>query len=429
MHALPVRPTNAGPLARAPRRLLTAGVALLAACGEDSPTGGNATADAAEFRRLVVTDTAPFARVFDVATAQRVDSMGGLPSRVTYLYTARGRIAFAHFQTRNQISFIDGGVFEQAGRGVKQAPRIVGSFSDQTPIHGNFNGDMVSVHFDGSGNVRFWSEQGVAAGNTQPVLTVRTGNAHHGAGMSTVDGGFVSASIQDPANPVLPNGVVVYNRQGQEVARNTSCPGLHGLAGNAVGKLYGCADGALLVTTTGTTVNFQKLAHATDPRFGVGTVWAREGQPNFLVRMAIRGQPVSPATRALGVTNVATRTMQPVAMPANEIDWTAEVDYTGRFALVLGRLGNLHVLDMTTRQVTGTLAGVVPPMPTAGAVLTPFFAFAQGVAYMTSPTQGRIYEIAISSTGTPSLSRTMNVGGTPERIAVLGVRENRTLQR
>jgi hypothetical protein len=247
--------------------------------------------------------------------------------------------------------------------------------------------------------------------------------------MSTVDGGFVSASIQDPANPVLPNGVVVYNRQGQEVARNTSCPGLHGLAGNAVGKLYGCADGALLVTTTGTTVNFQKLAHATDPRFGVGTVWAREGQPNFLVRMSIRGQPVSAATRAIGVTNVATRTMQPVPLPANEIDWTADVDYTGRYALVLGRLGNLHVLDMTTRQITGTLAGVVPPMPTAGAVLTPFIAFAQGVAYMTSPTQGRIYEIAISSTGTPSLSRTMNVGGAPERIAVLGVRENRTLQR
>ena len=73
--------------------------------------------------------------------------MGGLPSRITYLYTAKGRIAFAHFQTRHQISFIDGGVFEQNGRGVKQAPRLVGSFSDQTPIHGNYNGDMVSVHF------------------------------------------------------------------------------------------------------------------------------------------------------------------------------------------------------------------------------------------------------------------------------------------
>ena len=422
--------------ALAPRRsaasrvpFLAAAAFALAACGDDNPTATGATSSATEFRRLVVSDTAAFARVFDVATAQRVDSMGGLPSRITYLYTAKGRIAFAHFQTRNQVSFIDGGVFEQNGRGVKQAPRLVGSFSDQTPIHGNYNGDMVSVHFDGSGNVRFWSEAAIAAGNTQPVLTVKTGNAHHGAGMSTLDGGLVSASIQDPANPVLPNGVVVYNRQGQEVARNTTCPGLHGLAGNESGKLYGCADGALLVSATGATATFQKLVHATDPRFGVGTVYAREGQPNFLVLMSIRGQPVSAATRTMGVANVATRTMLPIALPASELDWTASLDHSGRFAVILGRSGNLHVVDMTTRAVTGTLAGIVPAMPTSGAILTPFFAFAEGLVYMTSPTQGRVYEIAISSNGVPSLARTMNVGGTPERVVLLGVRENRTLQR
>jgi hypothetical protein len=407
----------------------TVALVLLGACGDDEPTAVAATAPATEFRRLVVSDTAPFARIFDAATGARVDSMGGLPSRITYLYTAKGRIAFAHFQTRNQVSFIDGGVFEQNGRGAKQAPRIIGSFADQTPIHGNYNGDMVSVHFDGSGNVRFWSEQGVAAGNTQPVLTVRTGNAHHGAGMATFDGGFVSASIQDPANPVLPNGVVVYNRQGAELARNTSCPGLHGLAGNNAGKLYGCADGALFVSISGNAPAFAKFTHASDPRFGVGTVWARDGQSNFLVRMSIRGQPVSAATRTLGVAQVSTRSMLPISLPGSDLDWTAELDYTGRHALVLGRTGNLYVVDMATRQVTGTIAGLVPPMPTSGTVLTPFFTFAEGVAYVTSPIQGRVYEITIAANGVASITRTMNVGGTPERIVVLGVRENRTLQR
>jgi hypothetical protein len=410
-------------------RVLTTAIVLgLVACGDDSATNAPDTTPSTEFRRLVVSDTAPFARVFDAATGQRVDSMGSLPSRITYLYTAKGRIAFAHFQTRNQVSFIDGGVFEQNGRGIKQPPRIVGSFSDQTPIHGNYNGDMVSVHFDGSGNVRFWSEQGVAAGNTQPIATVNTGLAHHGAGMSTFDGGTMSASLRDP-NGTSPIGVVVYNRQGQEVGRNTNCPGLHGLAGNASGKLFGCADGALLVTVNGTTPTFSKVTHASDPRFGVGTVWARDGQPNFLVRMSIRGQPVSTATRALGVAQVASRTMTPIAIPGNDIDWTADIDHSGKYALVLGRSGSLHVVDMSTRQVTGTLNGLVPAMPTSGTVLTPFFAFADGLAYITSPTQGRVYEVAISSTGTPSIARTMNVGGTPERIVVLGVRDTRALQR
>ncbi len=410
-------------------RLLTTAMVLgLVACGDDSSTGAPDTTPSREFRRLVVTDTAPFARIYDAATGQRVDSMGGLPSRVTYLYTAKGRIAFAHFQTQNRISFIDGGVFEQNGRGVKQAPRIVGSFSDQTPIHGNYNGDMVSVHFDGSGNVRFWSEQGVAAGNTTPTATINTGPAHHGAGMASFDGGMMSASLRDP-NGTSPIGVVVYNRQGQEVGRSTSCPGLHGLAGNASGKLYGCADGGLLVSVTGSTVSFQKVTHASDSRFGIGTVWARDGQPNFLVRMSIRGQPVSAATRALGVAQVSTRTMSPISIPGNDIDWTADIDYSGRHALVIGRSGNLYIVDMATRQVTGTLSGLVPPMPTSGTVLTPHFAFADGLAYITSPTQGRVYEVAISATGTPSIARTMNVGGTPERIVVLGVRDTRALQR
>jgi hypothetical protein len=121
--------------------------------------------------------------------------------------------------------------------------------------------------------------------------------------------------------------------------------------------------------------------------------------------------------------------MLPITIPGGDLDWTADIDHSGRHALILGRTGALHVVDMSTRQVTGTLAGLVPPMPTSGTVLTPFFAFAEGVAYITSPTQGRVYEIAISSSGVPTIARTMNVGGTPERIVVLGVRENRSLQR
>jgi hypothetical protein len=158
-------------------------------------------------------------------------------------------------------------------------------------------------------------------------------------------------------------------------------------------------------------------------------VWARDGQSNFLVRMSIRGQPVSAATRTLGVAQVSTRSMLPISLPGSDLDWTAELDYTGRHALVLGRTGNLYVVDMATRQVTGTIAGLVPPMPTSGTVLTPFFTFAEGVAYVTSPIQGRVYEITIAANGVASITRTMNVGGTPERIVVLGVRENRTLQR
>ncbi|MBL0938296.1 MAG: hypothetical protein IBJ03_05350 [Gemmatimonadaceae bacterium] len=419
--------------ARRPRPLPLLAVALiaLAACDDsDSPTGnGEDTVPSSEFRRLVVSDTAPFVRVLQASNGQRVDSIGGLPSRVTYLYTAKGRVAFAHFQTRNRVGFIDGGVYAQGDRGVLTAPRILGFFTDSVPIHGNYVGDWVSAHFDGSGNVRLWSEQGVAGGNLTPTMTVNTGSAHHGAGMASADGAFVSASLRDPAAGTSPLGVVVYNRAGQEVGRSRDCTGLHGLAGNSTGALYGCADGALLVSTGSTGATFTKFVHASDTRFGVGTVWARDGQSNFLVLMSLRGQPVSTQTRSLGVTQASTRTMLPIILPNSDLDWTANIDHSGRFAVVLGRTGALYIVDMSTRQVTGTLGGVVPAMPTSGTVLTPFLAFVEGAVYMTSPTQGRVYEIALSANGVPSLTRTLQVGGTPERIVVLGVAENRTLQR
>ena len=183
--------------------------------------------------------------------------------------------------------------------------------------------------------------------------------------------------------------MVVFDRQGNRVDSTRTCPGLHGLAGNGEGVLYGCADGALLVAIQGGRPAFAKLTHATDARFGVGTVWAADGQSRFLVRLSIRGaSPASTANRQIGVADPASRRMTPIAIP--ELDWTAGLSYDGRHALVLGRSGTLYVADMATRQVTGQLASVVAPMPTAGTFVTPFFAEAAGVVYMTSPTTGEV---------------------------------------
>lgn len=408
------------------RLLPLAAIAALAACNDDDdPVTPPPSGDAAEFRRLLVTDTLNFARLYDLTDGARVDSMGGLPGRVTYLYSAQGRVAFAHFQRQNRVAFVDGGVYEQGGRGVRQAPRILGWHDDQVPIHGNTNGGIASAHFDASGNVKFWREASVAGGTTTPLLTVNTGTPHHGAGMAFGDGQLVSASVRATTGS-SPDGVYVYDLAGALVDSTRTCPGLHGLAGHSGGVMYGCADGALLATTSGGRASFAKVTNPADPAFGVGTVWAREGQPRFLVRMSIRGaSPVSTANRRIGIADPATREMRPIDLP--ELDWTADIDHAGRWALVLGRSGTLHVADMTTRQVVGTLPDAVPPMPSTGVVLTPHFAFAEGLAYLTSPTRGEVLEIALSASGRPSIVRRIATGGVPERVLVLGVRHDAQL--
>ncbi len=401
-----------------------AALTALAACGDD-PASPSASADAAQFRRLIVADSGNFARIYGLADGARVDSMGGLPGRITYLYTATGRVAAANFQAQNRVAFIDAGAYEENGRGVLAAPRLLGTHADQTPAHGNANATLLAAHFDGSGNVAFWDEQLLAQGNVTPVLTVTTGPAHHGAGVA-VTGELVSASVRSTGG-TAPDGIVVFNRQGQRVDSTRACPGLHGLAAGSGGVLYGCQEGTMYVTASGGRATFTPIKNPDAPTMRVATVWGSPAAANFVVRMTVPGQPVGPTTRVLGVADVAARVLRPIALPGGDLDWVTSFDWSGTRALVLGYSGTLYVVDLTTRQVTGQVANLVPARPASGAVLDPSFSTAAGVAYVASPTQGRVYEVTVG-TGAPAVARTLNVGGTPLRLAVMGVREDKRLQ-
>ena len=401
-----------------------AALAALAACSDDDSVSPPAAADAARFRRLVVADSGNFARIYGLADGARVDSMGGLPGRVTYLYTALGRVAAAHFQAQNRVAFIDAGAYEQNGRGVLTAPRLLGTHDDQTPAHGNTNGTLLTAHFDGSGNVKFWDERLLAQGNVAPMLTVSTGPAHHGAAVA-LTGDLVSASVR-AAGGTSPDGVVVFDRQGQRVDSTRACPALHGLATGSAGVLYGCQEGTMYVAVSGGRPTFTAIKNPDAPAMRVSTVWGSPASANFLVRMTVPNAPVGPTTRVLGVADVAARVLRPVALPGGDLDWVSTIDWSGTRALVLGYSGALYVVDLATRQVTGQVAGLVPARPTAGTVLDPSFATAAGVAYVASPTQGRVYEVAVGA-GAPAVARTLNVGGVPLRVAVMGVREDKRL--
>jgi hypothetical protein len=60
---------------------------------------------------------------------------------------------------------------------------------------------------------------------------------------------------------------------------------------------------------------FTKITRTDDPRFGSGTVWAREGTPNFLARINIRGAAVTPETRMLAVVGRGRRAVRPITPP------------------------------------------------------------------------------------------------------------------
>jgi hypothetical protein len=409
-------------LRRARRAALLATLMIAAtACSDDDPTDSGPTQDAATFRRIAVGDnTAATLRLYDASDFSLAQTIT-TPAPVSYLYpSGSSRFAIHHIRTRNAVGMVDGGVFLQDQRGVKRAPASLGTFSDSLPTHGNVNGSLFTVFFDGSSQVAFWNEATLAAGNTSPMVRVPNGGPHHGAAIAMPSANWLLTSAFNPAG-TLPRGINVLNMQGGIVDSTRDCPELHGLGANNAGALYGCADGALLVENSGGRPVFTKLTAAGAPTFGVGTVWAWNDKPLFLVRATVRGQPTSAATRKMGMVDATAKTLRLFDLPNGDIDVTGDLDDAGRNALIIGRSGTLYIVNGATQQMTGQLASVVATVPATGALSHQLVAAVNRV-YITNPTVGEIVEVDITNPATPTLVRRHQVGGQPIRLALLGVR-------
>lgn len=110
------------------------------------------------------------------------------------------------------------------------------------------------------------------------------------AGVAIPYGGHIIATVADTGKP-LARGVRVHDRQGKAVAEiDQPCPDLQGQAVTRRGVVFGCADGALLVTEKDgafagakipypRAVTAQERANAFFHRPGSSTLAARAGSP------------------------------------------------------------------------------------------------------------------------------------------------------
>lgn len=396
---------------------------LAAACGDDAPSTPDtgATRPVAEFRKLVVADNSqPTVVMVDLGTGRPSGESFTLAGPASYLYSSTdGRFVIAHQRLQNRTDIIDGGIALQSGSAQRGPARVVHTVRDSLPTHGTVNGNIFSIFHDGSGNASFWNVRELAAGRTAPLRTINVG-ATHSTAFAKGNEQFLLVGPREPGQST-PIGVNAYNATtGALVDSARNCPGLHGNGGTRNVVVFGCADGVLVVGMgTNGRPTFSKVAFDAGANWGVGTVWGRWDSPFVLVRAGIRGQPVSTATRRLGIYDAVSNQMRGFTLPDNDIDWTADLTWDGRTAVVLGRTGSLYFVDANTRTLTGRLNNVVAPMPTSGTFPTPSLAFAEGVLYLSSPTTGEVLEISLAS-ASPSIARRLSVGGTPTRIAIVG---------
>lgn len=183
------------------------------------------------------------------------------------------------------------------------------------------------------------------AGHDEATLVVEeltSLDVHHGVAVLLSDGRLVSTLGTEEAR----TGVRLLDRNRDEVARNESCPGVHGEAVTSDETVVvGCEDGVLLVRGTEIT----KVA--APAAFGrIGNQYVSDASP-----IAVGDYKSDPeqglALDQLSLIDTVAATMQVVPLPDGvSYTWRGVGRGPSGEALVLGTDGNLWVID----PVTGT---------------------------------------------------------------------------
>jgi hypothetical protein len=408
-----------GARGRAPLGLALAASVALAACS-DSPTGTDlGPQEAVNFQRLLVTDAQqPTGRLIALHNDSLVQqfSFAGPATRVNT--TSSGRFAAAIQGPEGRVNFIDGGVWTENTTGHRRDAALLGfQLSDGRPSYENVVGDWLSVYFDASGRARWLRESEMAAGSPRVAHEINTGAPHHGAAIVVMANNvpFFAHSVANAAG--APQGMTVRNQQGQVVSEVPvgQCPGLHGNASLATGGVVGCNDGMVLVRPSGNTVQAQKITLSGDMA-GLALRNAYTGHGGSFILGQFAAFPGQPAQRVLAVINPTTGAVDRLpALPAGVTDhWRAIEPVKGQIVL-LGTNGSLYVYG-SNRQLQHTVAGVVPALPTSGA-MAHTIAVAEDLAAVASPSTG---EVVLVNLATGAQIRRINVGGAPSRLALLG---------
>ncbi|MGQ9889799.1 MAG: metal ABC transporter solute-binding protein, Zn/Mn family [Aggregatilineales bacterium] len=339
-----------------------------------------------------------------------------LTARAFLYRSPSGRYAFAIQTDGNIANVIDSGVSAVAHDDHFHtnfgSPALLGvEIAGKTPIHYTPHHDQIAIFHDGDGATTVFTEAGLFAGET---ITVTTARPHHGVAVPLGDVVLISAPNMEDANSALPIGVDVMTLDGQIVQSFHECPGLHGEAAYSDdGVAFGCADGILLVERDGDAFVSRKVAKPTDnPDLRTGTLYYTPGAPYLLGNYG---------RNAIVRVDVAAGTSE-IVIDAGQRIWRFDFhgeDPTKLVALTID--GNLHVIDIASGEIEGTVQVVDPFLPPAQgrAAARPTFVVNGRMAYVSEPLPGDIRAVNLETL--EIAEERIFVGGKPSSMAVFGM--------
>ncbi|MEV7548333.1 hypothetical protein AB0N89_01755 [Amycolatopsis sp. NPDC089917] len=217
-------------------------------------------------------------------------------------------------------------------------------------------------------------------------------------------GGHVLASVAEPGKQ-LGRGVRVHDRQGKAVAEIPEpCPDLQGQAVTRRGVVFGCADGALLVTEKDGVFTGSKIPY---PR----SVDAQERATAFFHRPGAATLAARAGEAAAWFLDIGRRGWQYVETgPVTAVSAVGE----GGQLLALTRDGTLRSFDGNGKEQ----AAVPLLTPEAAAADGPSIQVDTTRAYVNNPLSADVYEIDYNDN--LRRARTLKVGGKASHIVETG---------
>jgi hypothetical protein len=285
--------------------------------------------------------------------------------------------------------------------------REVGPLTGAAPTAAHSDPSVVALS-SADGTVQLFDRGRLDAGVVAPTGRI-TGNPHPAHAVPYRE--RVVSSVAQPGRPYA-DAVEVRGRQGELVAAiPTTCPDLQGSALTRRGAVFGCADGALLVT--------QKDGAERDGAFtGVKIpyprpVTAAERAREFTLRSGSSTLAAKAGDSGVWTLDLTDRSW--TLVPTGPVvAWNAVGE--GAPLLTLSADGVLHAYDPRTARETARRPLLGAPVVADGPA--PTIQVDTARAYVNDPSHGTIYEIDYSDD--LRLARTLTVPGKASHIVETG---------
>ncbi|HEV2130791.1 MAG TPA: hypothetical protein VGR27_06800, partial [Longimicrobiaceae bacterium] len=332
---------------------------------------------------------------------------------------ASQRYAYAVVREANAVYVIDGGIWEETGGGElllhMQQPRVLDfTIAGSLPTHSMMNGHWFATFQDGTGEAKLFDERTLIAGSPN-VVTIPTGRVHHGM-VAPLEGAII---VTIPPTRVGGNGVglEVFNATGQRQASFPGCSDPHGAAATDMAA-FGCGDGILLLRRSGGEWSGSKQPYPAEyTGMYLASAQAHRQLPYVVAYLKVL---TDPAQAVLVRIDGTTGAMTQIPVPGRATSQEYAFDASGRYLLVIGLDGALHVFnasDLTLRgSVPAAATAQADPLPASG-IRWPTVAAGEKFAYVADPATGTVAEVNLQ---TLQVVRRINVGGSPMKLALLG---------